>query len=189
MEEQKSVTGIASRVVPVTDDDLRLQNLVAGWEGVSRGEPLSVLHQECLQTVGPGRQGMLPARLVLVPDLDAATLETTLAQRPLSGYQAALNFRVPPVGRFDAALVPIGPRGGVPHSWLLAIEANLSSKDQVALYAHALGHLLLIHRERAQGKDAHLNPEDQRVHVEMLGELRELARQVELVLCQNKIDG
>lgn len=102
MEEQKSATGTAARAVPVTDDDLRLQNLVAGWEGVSRGETLSVLHQECLQTAGPRTRSILPAQLVLVQDLDATTLETALAQRPLSSYQAALNFRVPPVGRFDA---------------------------------------------------------------------------------------
>ncbi len=180
MEEQKSVIGTVSPAVPVTDDDLRLQNLVADWEGVSRGEPFSVLHQECLQAVGSARQGVLPAQLVIVPNLDAVTLKTALAQPPMLGYQAALNFRVPPVGRFDAALVPVGPMREVPRSWLLAIEANLPGKDQVALYAHALGHLLLIHEERKQGKNAHLNPEDQRIHVEMLGELRELARQVEL---------
>lgn len=92
MEEQKAGHVAVSPVVPVTDDDLRLQNLVAGWEGVSRGEPLSALHQECLQTVGQGKRSLLPAQLVLVTDLDAATLETALAQRPLSSYQAGSIF-------------------------------------------------------------------------------------------------
>src|SRR5438045_8006449 len=44
----------------VTDPALRLQQRVTGWRGAERGQPLSVLHNECLNAVGPGGSHLLP---------------------------------------------------------------------------------------------------------------------------------
>ena len=121
----------------------RLQQLVAGWQGAERNQPLTDLHNECLNAAGPGGRHLLPARLLLVKNLDETQLQAAL--RGLNGKARGtrLRFRVRPVGRFDSVLVPAGPLGEPPNSWLLAIEETLSISDQVALYAHALGHLLL----------------------------------------------
>jgi hypothetical protein len=44
------------------DPALRLQQRVTGWRGAERGQPLSVLHNECLNVVGPGGSHLLPTR-------------------------------------------------------------------------------------------------------------------------------
>jgi len=78
------------------------------------------------------------------------------------------------LGRFDAALVPTGPAGEVPTHWLLAIEEDLSLRDQVALYGHALGHLLLNREQEKMGQLPQLDPRDGHAHSDMLAELRML---------------
>jgi hypothetical protein len=93
---------------PVTaltaDIGLRLQQLVAGWRGAERGEALSALHDQCRAAAGPGGVHLLPDRLLMVKDLDGAQLHKALGRLNGLGRGAALTFRIPPAGRFDAAL-------------------------------------------------------------------------------------
>lgn len=112
--------------------------------------------------------------LLPIKDLDETNLQA--AMHKLNGRvgRGILHFRVKPVGRFDAALVPIGPAGEAPHRWLLAIEENLSLRDQVALYGHALGHLLLNNEQKKMGQLPELDPRPGYAHSDMLAELRML---------------
>ena len=77
-------------------------------------------------------------------------------------------------GRFDAALVPIGSAGEPPDRWLLAVEAHLPIREQVALYAHALGHLLLNNEQVKMDRLPALDARDGYAHRDMLAELRML---------------
>jgi hypothetical protein len=54
----------------IADTSLRLQQLVNGWRGAERGEPLTALHNACVNAVGPGGRHLVPAHLLLVADLD-----------------------------------------------------------------------------------------------------------------------
>ena len=173
MEEQSGSAAAVSVAAP-QDMALRLQSLVVGWHGVERGQPLSSLHQECQQATGPGGRSLLPHQVRLVKDLDTAALRTTLNTLNGVGRGAELRFRVAPIGRFDAALVPTGQAGETPDRWLLAIEETLPLRDQVALYAHALGHLLLNREARQMGRLPPLDPRAGYSHTELLGELRQL---------------
>src|SRR5947199_4559010 len=73
------------------------------------------------------------------------------------------------------ALMPrsflIGPAGEAPDRWLLAIEAHLPIHEQVALYAHALGHLLLNNEQVKMDRLPALDPKDGDAHRDMLAEL------------------
>jgi len=153
---------------------MRLQQLVVGWQGAERNQPLSELHNECLNAAGPGGQHLLPARLLLVEDLDETHLQAALHRLngKWQGRQLRFHFRV--AGRFDAALVPIGPAGESPDRWLLAIEAHLPIREQVALYAHALGHLLLNNEQVKMDRLPALDSKDGYAHRDMLAELRML---------------
>jgi hypothetical protein len=86
-----------------------------------------------------------------------------IALRTLTGkgLSTVSRFRVKPTGRFDAAIVPARSGGDVPDRWLLAIEENLSLRDQVALYAHACGHLLFNHEQEKMGRLPQLDPRDE----------------------------
>ncbi len=109
----------------IADVTMRLQQLVAGWQGAERNQPLSELHNECLNAAGPGGRHLLPARFLLIEDLDETYLQAAL-RRPNGKWQGMhLRFHFKITGRFDAALVPIGPAGEPPDRWLLAIEAHL----------------------------------------------------------------
>ena len=77
------------------------------------------------------------------------------------GLADQLGGRNTPTGRFDAAIVPARSGGDVPDRWLLAIEENLSLRDQVALYAHACGHLLFNHEQEKMGRLPQLDPRDE----------------------------
>src|SRR5713101_5688231 len=158
----------------IADVTMRLQQLVAGWQGAERNQPLSELHNECLNAAGPGGRHLLPARFLLVEDLDETYLQAAL-RRPNGKWQGMhLRFHFKITGRFDAALVPLGPAGELPDRWLLAIEAHLPIREQVALYAHALGHLLLNNEQVKMDRLPALDPKDGYAHRDMLAELRML---------------
>src|SRR5437868_3329668 len=158
----------------VTDPAMRLQQLVTGWRGAERGQPLSVLHNECLNAVGPGGRHLLPASLLLVKNLDETHLQAAIRTSNGKGRGSRVRFRVKMPGRFDSALVPTGAAGEVPDRWLLAVEENLSLRDQVALYGHALGHLLLNREQEKLGQLPQLDPRDGYAHSDWLAELRML---------------
>ena len=155
-----------------TDIALRLQQIVALWRGAERNEHLSVLHDECLTAAGPGGRHLLPADLLLVKDLDETNVRTALKKANGRVRGIVAQFRVRVAGRFDAALVPFGPVGKLPDRWLLALEENLPARDQVALYGHALGHLLLNREQVQLGNLPPLDPRDGYAHHDALGELR-----------------
>src|SRR5579871_661777 len=173
MEEQSGSASAVSVIAP-QDVALRLQSLVVGWRGAERGQPLSMLHQECQEAAGPGGRALRPQQVRLVKELDTATLTSTLRNLHGSSRSADLRFRVKPIGRFEAALVPVGLVGEAPDRWLLTIEEALPLRDQVALYAHTLGHLLLNRDARQLGRLPPLDPRDGYTHTELLGELRQL---------------
>jgi hypothetical protein len=50
----------------IADTSLRLQQLVNGWRGAERGEPLTALHNSCVNAVGSGGHHLVPANLLLV---------------------------------------------------------------------------------------------------------------------------
>jgi hypothetical protein len=156
----------------VPDIALRVQYLVAGWRGAARGQPLTALHDECRNAVGPGGQHLLPVRLLLVKDLDATTLQATLRTLNGAGRGRPLRFRVAPAGRFDSALVPVGPSGAPGNAWLLTVEAGLALEEQVALYGHAIGHLLLNRESQQMGQLPPLDARDGFTHADSLAELR-----------------
>jgi len=158
----------------IADTSLRLQQLVNGWRGTERGEPLTALHNACVNAVGPGGRHLVPAILLLVQDLDVTNLQIALRKLNGRGQGTSLRFRVRPSGRFDAVLVPARSAGDVPDRWLLAIEEKLSLQDQVALYGHALGHLLLNREQEKMGRLPQLDPRDEYAHNDMLAELRML---------------
>ncbi len=102
----------------IADTSLRLQQLVNGWHGAERGEPLTALHNACVDALGPGGRLLVPANLLLIQDLDVTTFEMALRNPNSRGLSAALRFRVRPTERFDAVLVPTRSGGDVPERWL-----------------------------------------------------------------------
>ena len=158
----------------IADTSQRLQQLVNGWRGAERGELLIALHNACVNAVGPGGRHLVPASVLLVADLDATNLQIALNKLTGRGQAPSLRFRVRPGGRFDAALVPTRSGGDVPDRWMLAIEEKLALRDQVALYAHAIGHLLLNREQEKMGRLPQLDPRDGYAHIDMLVELRML---------------
>src|SRR5579872_1888862 len=146
------------------DVALRLQQLVVGWHGAVRGQPLMALHEQCLNAAGLGGRHLLPAYLLLVKDLDETQLRASIqrANGRLRGIEVRFRFKI--AGRFDAALVPFGPAGELPDRWLLAIEEHLPIRDQVALYGHTLGHLLLNREQIQLGQIPPLEPRDGLAH-------------------------
>ena len=117
---------------------------------------------------------LLPAGLLFVKDLDLTTLEARLKGYNGIGRNAVVEFRVPPSGRFDAVLVPVGRANELADRFLLALEEDLAIRDQLALYAHAVGHLLLNYQELQTGRIPSLDPADLYAHADTLAELRAL---------------
>ncbi len=154
---------------------MRLQQLISNWRGASHNTPLAKLHQECGDAVGYKsklQRLLLPAHLLFVADLDVTRLQNALECFNGVGRNTALAFRVPPLGRFDAALIPVGRMGELPDRFLLAIEKQLATQDQVALYGHAVGHLLLNYQEEQMGQQPQLNPRNKFAHADTIAELR-----------------
>lgn len=154
------------------DIALRLQQIVAGWRGAERNQHLSALHNECLTAAGPGGRHLLPAYLLPVEDLDETNLRTALKKVNGRVRGIGVQFRVRVAGRFDVALVPFGLAGELADRWLLALEEGLQVRDQVALYGHALGHLLLNREQIQLGNLPPLDPHDGYAHHDVLAELR-----------------
>jgi type I site-specific restriction endonuclease len=152
--------------MPETPLDVRLQQVITGWQGGQRGESLMTLHTLCVESAGRDNS-LLPARLYLVKDLDAATLREALKHT-----SATVRFSITPHGRFDAALVPTGKANGPLDRFLFVVEVALPIQDQVALYAHAVGHLMLNHQARLLERGLNLDPDSGITHVERLAELR-----------------
>ncbi len=143
----------------------RLLSLLASWTPRSGG--VQALHRRCRERARSLGHALLPAKLLLVDGLDAASLSRAL------GPGACPAYRVPPAGRFDAALVP---HGEPPDSWLLALDSRLPVGEQVGLYAHAVAHLIHNYRVAESGAGLKLDPRDGYVHVESLSRLRERSR-------------
>jgi hypothetical protein len=76
---------------------------------------------------------LLPVRLLFVKDLDETHLQVALRGLNDKARGRQLRFRVKPLVRFDSLLLPTGPVGEAPNSWLLAIEENMAIRDQLAL--------------------------------------------------------
>ncbi len=150
------------------DVQLRLQSLIAGWRGAERGASLADLHTQVAAAVSPGDHELVPARLILVPHLDASRLVEELRRVRWREPSGAVEFRRKLAGGFDAALVPVGDR------WLLAVGAELPLPDQVALYGHAVGHLLLNREACRLGQLPLLDPRDGYAHADTVAELRQL---------------
>lgn len=155
-----------------SDISQRLQQKIASWRGTERGQTVKDLHEECRGTFGLAGNRLLPARILLVDDLNATSLQQSLNRFNGSYRRTEARFRVRPIGHFDMALVPTGPAGSSLDRWLLALEAGLSVDDQVALYAHAVGHLLLNQSMKNVTGRPILDPGDNRSHVDNLAELR-----------------
>src|SRR4051794_34113283 len=94
-----------------TDIAERLQQIVLGWRGVERGQPITTLHDECCAAAGPSAHQLLPVRMFFVRNLDTASLRAELVRRRLLRTEDDPRFRVRPAGRFDAVLVPGGLSG------------------------------------------------------------------------------
>jgi len=156
---------------PIPDLPLRLQQIISNWGGAGRGEPLSMLHSQCVDAAGRGN-ALLPAQLLFVSDLDLTHLRAAFRRFNGIGRNTAVEFRVAPTGRFDAALVPIGRAGALPDRFVLALDNALTLQDQVALYGHAVGHLLLNYQEQQLGQRPHLDPRNAFAHADTLAELR-----------------
>ncbi len=93
---------------------MRLQQLISGWGGAQRGQPLADLHRECVDTVGKGsqlRHRLLPAQILPVADLDISRLQEALRRLNGVGCNTTPGFRVAQLGQFDAALIPVGRAG------------------------------------------------------------------------------
>ena len=50
----------------IADTSLRLQQLVHGWRGKERGEPLTALHNACFNAAGPGSWHLFTAHVLEV---------------------------------------------------------------------------------------------------------------------------
>ena len=150
--------------ITVTD---HLQRVISEWRGAV-GHRLDRLFQDCLDLVGPEKQ-LLPRRIIPVHELDGYTLE-----RALKRFHFPLNYAVDTVGRFEAALIPILRKNDPAIGFLFAYEEDLSLQDQVALFAHAVGHLILNDQVRLKGLELPLNPDDGEIDIDRLSELRYL---------------
>ena len=154
------------------DPAQRLQNLILSWRGYESGEAITDLHEACRLAMGPGGAQFLPARLELLSSVDETTLRQLTNNPRGPAYSASLKFRATPIGRFDLALVPYSPTGQTPDRWLLVLDDRIPGREQVALYAHAVAHLLLDRRRLQDRLRPHLDPKAGYSHVDTLTGLR-----------------
>jgi type I restriction enzyme R subunit len=172
VNEGRSVP-ITSAATPIPDVAERLRQLVIGWRGAERGESIGDLHRACRDAGGPNSRAILPEQVLTVEDLDALTLRAALDAQHGAGRNGMVRFRGQVVGRFDAALVLVGPAGEACARWWLAIDEDLGIRDQVALYGHALGHGLHNRNLARMGRKPTLDPRDGYTHTDTLAELRQ----------------
>src|SRR2546429_3627912 len=110
----------------IADLPWRLQQLVTGWQGAERNQPLSELHNECLNAAGLGGRHLLPARLLAVEDLDETHLQAALHRLNGKWQGRQLHFQSKGARRLYAPLGSIGPAGGGPHPRLPAGKSALT---------------------------------------------------------------
>src|SRR5437879_3735932 len=122
----------ASRPSLTADISTRLQQIVVGWQGAERNQPLPDLHNECLNAAGPGGRPLLPVRLLLVKELDETHLQAALRGLNGKGRGTQLRFHVKSLGGFDAALVPTGPVGEAPNQRASALAARFLRRSRTA---------------------------------------------------------
>ncbi len=151
--------------IPVTE---RLQNVISEWKGAQNGHPLSQLYQDCLDLVGQEKQ-LLPIRITAVRELDSESLDRVLRRNQMSLY-----YDIDVIGRFESALVPVLRESGPAAGFLFVYEEELTIKDQVALFAHAVGHLILNQQQLLKEQEVMLDPESGSIHTDHLAELRYL---------------
>lgn len=156
-----------SPLPPDVDVTQRLQTVISQWKGAQDGHQPQRLYQDCLDLVGPDKQ-LLPLRILPVRELDS----TNLAQA-LRHYHFSLDYAVDTVGRFESALVPV-IRQNSPSGFLFAYEEDLRVEDQIALFVHAVGHLLINHQQRQAERELDLGPDAGETHTDRLAELRYL---------------
>jgi hypothetical protein len=117
--------------------------------------------------VGQDKQ-LLPLKIIPVRELDSVNLE-----RALRHYRFSLDYGIDTVGRFEAAVVPV-IRENSSSGFLFAYEEDLRVEDQVALFAHVVGHLLINHQQRQTERLLDLDPDTGETHTDRLAELRYL---------------
>ncbi len=160
-------TMLNSPLPPDVDVTQRLQAVISEWKGAQDGHQPERLYRDCLDLVGQDKQ-LLPLKIIPVRELDSANLE-----RALRHYRFSLDYGVDTVGRFESALVPV-IRENSPSGFLFAYEEDLHVEDQVALFAHAVGHLLINHQQRQTERSLDLDPDTGETHTDRLAELRYL---------------
>ncbi|GCF09605.1 hypothetical protein KDI_31690 [Dictyobacter arantiisoli] len=110
---------------------------------------------------------LLPLRIITVKELDATNLAHAMKRRNIS-----IRFRVGPIGRFESALIPMLKPDGTGKGFILVLDEDLSPADQVALFGHAVAHLIRNHRDQATGQKLTLDPNNDAVHIDKVDELR-----------------
>src|SRR2546421_9183231 len=98
----------------IADLPWRLQQMVAGWQGAERNQPLSELHNECLNAAGPGGRHLLPARLLAGEDLGETHLHAALHRVKGKWEGGAVHFQSRGGGGFYSPLVSLRARGEDP---------------------------------------------------------------------------
>lgn len=162
------VDGDSGRL-PAEDVAVRLHALIAGWRP---GDGLAALHDRCRDMAGPGGAGLVPSSVVMTKGLDANSLAGVAERLQVSTQCPTPQFRVRPFGQFDAALIPVGDGEGACDRWALVMEETRPAPEQIALYGHVLGHLLLNREMRRIDHLPLLDPRDGYVHVDTIEELR-----------------
>lgn len=156
-----------SPLPPDVDVTQRLQTVISEWRGARDGHQPERLYRDCLDLVGQDKQ-LLPLKIIPVRELDSVNLE-----RALWRYRFPLDYGIDTVGRFECALVPV-IRESSTSGFLFAYEENLRVEDQVALFAHAVGHLLINHQQRQTERLLDLDPDTGETHTDRIAELRYL---------------
>ena len=153
-------------VAPELDVTQRLQDVISRWRVLPEGFSLDQLVQDCRAIVGPD-QHLLPLQVIFIKELDATNLAHKMKRRNIS-----IRFRVDPIGRFESALVPVFKSDHAEKGFFLVLDEDLKPVDQVALFGHAVAHLLKNYQDQAKLEKLTLDPQNDSVHIDRLDELR-----------------